>query len=151
MCAIIKKYRPQLACSKDTDKIVLYEKMLKKSIDENILKSEVLKYSSRISTKRILDLDQFEFPELTDEYIQSITFGVYQLKQSISYTLEHINKNGDYVFEFFEDDFNLIRVKINSRFTSQSKHNTWVKYSLESKQEPILGWYCDCKSGSRVF
>ncbi|RMZ98728.1 vacuolar sorting-associated 13c [Brachionus plicatilis] len=26
-----------------------------------------------------------------------------------------------------------------------------LKYSLEPKQEQILGWYCDCKSGSRVF
>ncbi|RNA24553.1 hypothetical protein BpHYR1_030126 [Brachionus plicatilis] len=45
----------------------------------------------------------------------------------------------------------LISVKINSRFSSQVIHNTLVKYSPESIPQPILDWYCACKSGSRVF
>ncbi|RNA36684.1 vacuolar sorting-associated 13c [Brachionus plicatilis] len=122
-----------------------------RSSEENPLKDEVKMYSKRLSNKRIVDLNEFVFPKISEEYIKSITFGIYQLKQSISYSLEHINRNGSYLFEFFEENSNLIRVKIHSRFVSKLIYNTWIKFTNESEKEPIIGWYCDCKSGSRVL
>lgn len=46
------------------EKIALYGKMLEKSTKENLLKSEIKKYSSGFKKKRIVKLNEFEFPEL---------------------------------------------------------------------------------------
>ncbi|RNA30690.1 hypothetical protein BpHYR1_001974 [Brachionus plicatilis] len=62
-----------------------------------------------------------------------------------------MNDSGNYQFEYFEKAQELIRVKINSRFSSQVIHNTWIRYSSCSSMDPIQEWYCDCKARSRVF
>ncbi|RNA16219.1 hypothetical protein BpHYR1_053594 [Brachionus plicatilis] len=65
---------------------------------------------------------------------------------------DNLNELVDNIFTYFVEIFPIfVASESKSRFTSQSKHNTWLKYSLEAKQKPILGWFCDCKSGSRVF
>ncbi len=59
--------------------------------------------------KRNMQLDPWvlKFPELSEEYIQRLTFGVYQLKQARSYTGEHIDQNGNYMFEMFKEETNV--------------------------------------------
>jgi hypothetical protein len=69
------------------------------------------------------------FPILTPEYIQSLTMGVYQLKQALPYTIEHINTDGQYLFELFEEELDILHVKIKSRYSSQLVHNIWLSYN----------------------
>ncbi len=56
-------------------------------------------------------------------HIQSLTHGVYQLKQAIPYTKQHIVKEGNFLFELYEEEINILHVKIRSRYSNQLTHN----------------------------
>lgn len=147
-CALINRYRPDRVVDKhDDDRQVakmlsLVEKtnQLKKFADEH-------KRLSKKNTRQ--DISSIDFPILTEDFIRSLTFGVYQLKQAKSYTREHLDENGDYTFEVFQLQAKIIREKIESRHRSQTVYNTFIKYS-NNKRNPIESWYCDCKAGARV-
>ena len=79
-------------------------------------------------SKKKLDPLNIDFPILTDEFIEALTFGVYQLKQVLSYTREHLDENGNYVFELYEEEANILHVKLKSRHHSQTIHNKWIQY-----------------------
>ncbi|CAC5402678.1 unnamed protein product [Mytilus coruscus] len=53
------------------------------------------------------------FPQLTDEQLRSLTFGVYQLKLSSSYIQEYME--GDSQICVYKDANDLIRIRIQSR------------------------------------
>lgn len=38
-----------------------------------------------------------DFPDLIEEYLRSLTFGVNQFKQVLSYSSEHVREDGGYV------------------------------------------------------
>ena len=158
ICALINKYRPQIATTEDDDKFEDYRKMLKISEKENTFLAEMAKYSNRIKKNaKCVDSIIINFPKLTEEYICSLTFGIYQLKQAKSYTAEHIDENGNYLFQMFyaDDDETVIHVKLGSRFSKSVIHKTRIKYDCNLKliegQNPITQWCCDCKAGARVF
>ena len=96
-----------------------------------------------------VDAESLNFPKLSEDFIRNLTFGVYQLKQSKSYTQEHLNDDGEYEYEFIDYEKEILRVKINSRHKSQTIYNTFIKYSSDINS-PIGGWYCDCRAGARV-
>jgi hypothetical protein len=84
-----------------------------------------------------------------------LTFGIYQLKQALSYTYKHLDENGNYIFELYEEEANILHVKINSRHQSQVVHNIWIEYDhllkLTEGQNPIMNWYCTCKASARIL
>ena len=134
ICAIINRFRPQICSTNDDDKIDLYKKMLITSQKENPFIDRCQQFSKRILNKnKRLDPNSLIFPVLTEEYIESLTFGVYQLKQARSYTFEHLDENGNYLFEINEQEDNqyekIIHVKLHSRFQSQKIHDAWIEYN----------------------
>ena len=161
ICAIINRFRPQLASTNDEEHEDLYRKMVITSRKENPFVEIALGFSKRILNKnKKLDPLTISFPVLTEEYIEALTFGVYQLKQARSYTFEHLDENGNYMFEIYEevDTFGvekIVHIKLNSRHQSQTKHDAWIHYNpnlkLTEGQNPILNWYCTCKTGARIF
>jgi hypothetical protein len=54
------------------------------------------------------------------------------------------------MLEVFNEEKDLIRVKLKSNFTSNTIHNTWIKFSRE-QIDPVNKWYCDCPQGGRVL
>lgn len=84
ICAIINKFRKQICSSDDSDKIDLYKKMPLTSLKHNPFVDECLSFTRRLKKSNlVLNPEDICFPVLTEEYIQSLTFGVYQLKQAI--------------------------------------------------------------------
>ena len=71
-----------------------------------------MKMRRKKSTNVSCDINSLNFPQLTEDYIRQLTFGVYQLKQARSYTREHINDQGLYEFEFIPERADLIKVKL---------------------------------------
>ncbi|CAF0825400.1 unnamed protein product [Brachionus calyciflorus] len=111
---------------------------------ENTLMREVVIYSKRLSKNRIININEPGFPKLSEVYIKALNFGIYQMKQCIPYTITHLNQEADYVCELFYEFQEIILVKIKSRFSSQTVHNTWIRYSSISSMDPIQDWYyCD--------
>ena len=73
--------------------------------DEERLEEEFKKVGKRnrriLNKNKRLDPLTMQFPTLTFEYIQHLTLGVYQLKQALPYTKEHLDKDGNYIFELY--------------------------------------------------
>jgi len=85
ICAIINLFRPPIAKVDDEDHIQAYNEMVILSSKENLFQKRVdSTYKARIlKSKKRFDVKTIVFPDLTEEYIQSLTHGVYQLKQAI--------------------------------------------------------------------
>ena len=92
------------------------------------------------------------FPVLTEEYLRSLTFGIYQLKQAKSYSREHTLEKGGYEKYVSQTSPDIIQGKIQSRHVSSKMHYLWIQYDGNDKEDPtcIKYWYCQCKSGARM-
>ena len=88
--------------------------------------------------------------------------GVYQVKLARSYVQDKIRRDGEYEFQILIHEPGLLRARIFSRFTNSAKYQIFIAYkeptgedSAEDLEEidldPILGWYCQCKSGARTL
>eukprot|EP00733_Pompholyxophrys_punicea_P000478 Pompholyxophrys_punicea_v1_NODE_135_length_3273_cov_11.162523.p3 type:complete len:160 gc:universal NODE_135_length_3273_cov_11.162523:2494-2973(+) len=85
------------------------------------------------------------FPRFDINQLRRYTCGVYQLKQAESYTQEHMNAKGQYLFSIHKEAGDLIRVRIQSRHTGSVQYWAWIEYSLE-----VTGSYCTCSAGMRT-
>ena len=46
--------------------------------------------------------------------------------------------------------FSKARLKIQSRRTSARKHFLWIKINQDNLPDPVVWWYCECKTGART-
>lgn len=149
VCAIINAFRPPRSISKDNDTEIA-DLMKSLSNKNNDLKKVADEFSNRISKKKLIDPLTLKFPFLTYSYLEELTIGTFQLKNVESYTFQHTNEDGDYQCEYFLVDEKYLRVKLESRHLSRTVYNVWINFTLEKDEDPIKGWYCNCKNGARV-
>ena len=97
-----------------------------------------------------------DFPKLsTEQIIQNITLGTYQLKQAYSYLAEHI-KNGKFEIlvnkEFVQvENGKILYKQIQSRHKGRIKYKCYIKYvPLKDGPSGIESWYCSCLCGNRT-
>jgi hypothetical protein len=97
--------------------------------------------ASRLSNGGLLSnsFDLTDFPVLTMDDLRDLTMGVYQLKQAPKYTREHIEP--EYELFLVKDDSNLIKCKIQSRYTNSAVHTLWV-----AAQAMLLGGIAHVRS-----
>ncbi|XP_021339896.1 uncharacterized protein LOC110441121 [Mizuhopecten yessoensis] len=154
ICAICNKFRPPLAnmdpqleeeATKMLEKVCLSNKV-QEFVEENNLVKRRVPYKKIDSINDVLS----DFPHLSMDDLRSITMGVYQIKQCICYSKEHLSDEGTYDLMFCTEFPSLLQVKIQSRHSKNSVHTLWIKYILEDMSCPISGWYCTCKVGARV-
>lgn len=88
----------------------------------------------------------FEFPRLSKEDIRNLTVGVYQLKLAPSYTREHLDSDGSFDVLICNHEPDLLCAKIQSRHVSSRGYRVWIQYC----EVQVIGWYCQCKVGTRV-
>ena len=55
------------------------------------------------------------FPIFSYESLMNLTLGTYQLKQSKSYAIEHLDPNGEYHVKVANQEKYLLRARIQSR------------------------------------
>ena len=83
------------------------------------------------------------FLYVSDEYLRSITFEVYQLSQAPHYDDQHLSDGGlDIKVNKTSHDY--IKEKIQSRHTLARKYFLWIKINQDNLQDPVVGWYCEC-------
>ena len=70
-----------------------------------------------------------DFPIFSYETLIDLTLGIFQLKQSKSYALEHLDPNGAFNIKILNQEMYLLRARIQSRHSSSEKYNLWMKYS----------------------
>lgn len=110
------------------------------------------------------------FPLLQSNEIKQLTLGNYQIKQGLSYIVEHVKKNNgkfliykcpkDIILKYFKDlvssQKNRIHLQVYltymySRFSQNSKHVVYVIVdSSLNGRNGIIGHVCDCRHGLRV-
>jgi len=103
------------------------------------------------------------FPRLSLAYLRDITLGVYQVKLAKSYIYDKRQRDTQFGFDMRMDEPGLLRARMYSRHSNAKQYNTWIAFKErweegedteveeELEEEPILGYYCDCKSGSRTL
>ena len=90
-----------------------------------------------------------DFPQLGIDSLREITMGVYQLKQAVHYSKEHLKEDGSYELMVCKEDRGLLKVNIQSRHSRNTIHTLWIQYNVDER-DSVSGWYCTCKVGSRV-
>lgn len=73
----------------------------------------------------------------------------FQIKQSISYTEEHLDPDGMYDMQVCKFNERILQIKIQSRHVSSKIHKIWIEY--DGAEGTIEGWYCTCKAGARTL
>lgn len=108
-----------------------------------------------------LDQDALpDFPQLTLEYLENLTAGVYQLGLAPAYVQDKIIRDEEDSFQFDQRllEPGLIRIRLYSRFSRRTKHQLWIAYAAVVEDEEvdvedgrILSYYCTCKAGARTL
>ena len=97
-----------------------------------------------------LEASDISFPHVDLEYLETITCGTYQIKQSPGYIAEHQKNDGDYEIWVYQHDADLIRGQIHSRHRSQIKYNVWIQFDKNASDDPVKAYYCLCPAGKRT-
>ena len=108
-CAICNAYFPKIDSDKE-DYEIIAERMLNKLHKPNLLMDFII--DTGLLRKRkiftVMNAEIFpEFPKLTLENLYYIALGKYQIKQAVSYYGEHIDKNGKYEIQVYNEVENI--------------------------------------------
>lgn len=76
--------------------------------------------------------------------LRLLTLGTCQLKLSRKSVPKYIS--GDCSFQIFQENNNLLRVRMQSRYVSSKSYLVWIMYDSDH----IQAWYCKCKAGART-
>ncbi|XP_043469676.1 uncharacterized protein LOC122503266 [Leptopilina heterotoma] len=166
--AIINRYRLSLIM-RDVN-ADLAQHLLEKVNEVNVVQAlvEVENLHTR-NAQRWIRLDAAllnDFSVLTIDFLRDLTVGTYQIKLSPSYIQDKLARDNDEEFQIKmlrneerTPTPGFIRVRVFSRFRNAGKYQLWVSYrpiverdqEIEEDYNPIDGYYCTCKSGSRTI
>lgn len=166
--AIINRYKERITLPHRN--VAFARAVLDKAVEVNVVQARIEALGLRTRRARWTDLTQEHFqlfPRLTIEQLNDLTFGTYQIYLSPSYiqdTLlradheiadqQHVEFDAHYI-----DEYGFVRFRIFSRFRNAGQHQLWIAFNEEyvednpqlEDNEPILGYYCVCKSGARTL
>ncbi|GBP88771.1 hypothetical protein EVAR_65370_1 [Eumeta japonica] len=129
ICAVLNAFHPARIKNTEDDEIIA-QRMLDLVERPNYLKQMVEEKGwmrKKAIWTKLTDTDLQDFPRLTWDELRQLTIGIYQLKQSQSYTQEHLNEEGMYSIYIHREDDSVLRVQLRSRHTSSKNYNIWIK------------------------
>ena len=143
--AICNKFKPPLI-NPIEEHCEIARKMLEKAKQPNHLKEKVLQDKTLGKRARqwvpLNEARHYDtFPTLTEDYLRSLTFGVYQLKQAPNYADQHLG-DGDVDTYLHIISATMIQAKIQSRHTSNKQYFLWLEIDDTDLSNPVHGWYC---------
>eukprot|EP00732_Lithocolla_globosa_P006561 Lithocolla_globosa_v1_NODE_7709_length_910_cov_95.619883.p1 type:complete len:252 gc:universal NODE_7709_length_910_cov_95.619883:765-10(-) len=167
--AACNAYRPPLAKSREDDEDMAnlmlemsrtsneLEKLVNEKVEGKFGDVSNRKPSMWTQVPDWLDLleDQAvkDFPLYTLDSFRVLTMGIFQLKNSVSYSFQHRDESGTRDDEERYDVFyhvlqpQLFRVLIQSRHSNAKQYNCWIRYDSQRVTE----WYCKCKDRWHVL
>lgn len=160
--AIINRYHPVILMQ-GADAAQAKE-MIRRSMMPNVVQArvEVDNLVRRNGQWRRLNQDAvIDFPIFDLNYLRDLTFGTYQVNLSPSYVQDKVVRDNDEEFQLDENinEPGFLRVRLYSRFRNATRHQTFISYAAhdgdnqdyQNEEDPILGYYCTCQSGSRTL
>lgn len=153
--AAMNAFRPLLATDKPQDLAEATLMLQSASQTTNTLKARVQlgALSSRDGKWIGHDADGAapNFLQLDEDYLRSLTYGVYPLKQAKHYAHEHFDDGSSYRIEVHEAAPDLLRVRMQCRHIRAKRYFLWIQYTDNYNDiDPVKCWYCQCKAGERV-
>ena len=79
-----------------------------------------------------------------------LTFMTYQLKQTKSYTREHLSEDGDYNINVHNQGPGHLKVRIQSRHINAKRYFCWVEYNTAMVDDKIVAWFCQFLARQRT-
>lgn len=149
VCGICNRYFPPLSSGDPQEDELIGTKMLYLAKQNNQLKEEIENENLDKITKskwEKLESSSLVFPVMTEDEIRSMAIGIYHVNLAKSYIQEHMQDNAEFEVYTCKQSENLICVKLQSRHVSSKHHLLWIHFDACS----VRGWYCRCRSGSRV-
>ncbi|CAF1346131.1 unnamed protein product [Didymodactylos carnosus] len=155
ICGIINKYRTAAVLDRDKDSEYA-DKMLTRLKDTNKVKERLSRENLTHHSKwKDQDAQNYSFPQLTEQELRDITFGIFQVKQASSYVQEHLKPSAAFPqdFEFTiqtaDNVDDLVKVRYQSRHSNSQIYNTYIEYN-NGILNPISRWFCTCTAGERT-
>ncbi len=154
LAACINKYRTVLYDANSPEHKAIAQSML----EARQRRSEIgrLISSNQLSMRKkwiiLIDIDtDFKFPRLSLDFLRQYTCGTYQIKQSKAYAKAHLYENDEeFALELSPSDDNLLRCRLHSRHSNNTKYFLCVRFDENDDDDPIKDHYCQCKSGTRM-
>lgn len=153
-CAIMNAFFPPLFQNKEFHDVI--SNVVKSHNAEiNTLKTEIESLGiQRMSTRWEIATTGAvaDFPKLSMDDLKRITLGSYQIKMAERYIQQHMKNSSDFIIYVHRENHEIIRSKIQSRFSKSKVHNAWVKFDKNNNgHASITGLYCTCKVGERTL
>ena len=122
--SLINRYRLPLASDSENDSEIAKNMLEKTRMKEKSLKDILIEPSGRRCSLKMskVECSKISFPRLSDEYLRSLKFGVYHVKQAFLYSLEHVSPDGGYDLYTCQLLPNILQAKIQSRHTSSKSY-----------------------------
>lgn len=137
---------------KNADEIVatLHKKMDANNDLQTLIEEEGLQRKSVCwETVNATTLD--DFPVLSQEDVERIMLGTFQVKISKKYTEQQMDGEAGYNFYVHKERDDLFRAKLKSRFNRRTTHQVWIQTNYEvAGFDGIQAYYCTCKTGART-
>ena len=154
LAAYINKYRAVLYDANSPEHHVITHRTLqagqRRSEIERLVSSNQL--SMRKKWIKLVDSNSdSNFPNLPLDFLRQHACGTYQIKQSKAYAKAHLYENDEkFTLEFSPSDDNLLRCRLQSRHSNNTKYFLCVRFNESDNDDPIKDHYCQCKSGTRM-
>jgi len=155
LAACINKYRAVLYDANSTEHKIMADRMLqarqRRSEIEQLVSSNQLSMRKKWITLVDINSD-LNFPHLSLDFLRRYTCGTYQIKQSKAYAKAHLYENDEeFALELSPSDDNLLRCRLQSRHSNNTKYFLCVRFNENDDDDPIKDHYCQCKSGTRMI
>ncbi|CAF4184692.1 unnamed protein product [Rotaria sordida] len=156
VCAIINAYGSTATLNVHDDEDIAI-KMLDQLTKDNILEKRLIQLEQQKVLKWVKHDGIFcLFPSLTQNDIENITFGSYQIHRAKSYIQEHLktayyNENEvTFDVETPEGVNDLVRARFQSGHSNSKSYIATIQFDNNDTINPIQGWCCSCTIGLRV-
>ena len=156
--SIINCFFIRLRCDKANDLEIANQMKSRLNLPnslERIVKRQKLSNSANFSS--IDSCSDLDFPRMTRYELEcNITLGVYQIEQGFGYIREHFEKNGDFQLLVCDkliesESTRIVSSMFYSRHRSETIYKVFVQFNIQIRTiDSIIGWFCNCKVGSRT-
>lgn len=157
--AVINRFHQPIVMNDANEQLA--QEMINRFRTPNLIQEKVERerLATRNGTWQRMDAALFpSFPRITLDYLKDLIFGSYQIRLAPSYIQDKLLRDDVDIFQVdssrTEEGF--LRVRVYSRFRNSTKYQIFVKFTpwdpnLLPNDEPIKGYYCQCKTGARTL
>ena len=154
LASCINKYRAVLYDANSPEHDVIAHRMLparqrRSEIERHVSSNQL---SMRKKWIKLVDSNSdSNFPHPSLNFLHQYTCGTYQIKQDTAYAKVHLYENDEkFALELSPSDDNLLRCRLQSRHSNNTKYFLCVRFDENDKDDQIKDHYCQCKSGTRM-